>query len=113
MHIGVEITIAEHLIKKATGGEFSDLGDIVAGTQQPINIINANAINPFDDQHLFGAMFKINPWNIDAVIMRQIIGQPSASGRFKTKIKLCFRNFTKLRHRFNEFQPPKTGGRPF
>ena len=58
------------LIEKAPGGNFSNFCNIMPGSAQAIHIINTSSLNPFDDQHLSGAMFKIDPWDIGSLIRR-------------------------------------------
>ena len=87
MHIGMKIAVTKHLIEKAAGGNFGHFCNIMPGGAQTSHIINADAVDPFDDQHATGAVFKIDPRHIDSGIIRQIIFQPPASGGFQPEIK--------------------------
>ena len=54
MHVGVEITITEHLIKEAGRGIFGQLGDIMTCRLKRGDIIDADAFDPFNNQHARG-----------------------------------------------------------
>ena len=86
----MKIAIAEHLIEKAARRKFGNFSNIMASLGQAVDIINPDAIDPFNDQHAFGAVFQIHPWHINTLIIVHIIGKPSCRRRFEAQIKLHF-----------------------
>ena len=84
----MEIAVAKHLIEKAARRKFGNFSDFMASFRQSVDIINPDAIDPFNDQHAFGAVFQIHPWHINTLIIAHIIGKPSCRCRLKAQIKL-------------------------
>ena len=96
MHVGMKKTVAEHLIEKAVCAASVSWIYIMAGSTEGCQIIDLNALNPFDDQHARGASFQIDPGDVDSHILAQIISQTARGGGFHPQIKFNVGYLNKL-----------------
>ena len=83
----MEKAVTEALIEKTACRDFGDAFDVMPGRREGIDIVNPDPLDPFDYQHRTCRVFQIDPWDMDAVIIRHIVGKLASRCRLKAKIE--------------------------
>ena len=85
----------------------------MSGGGQRLDIINADSVDPLDDEHARGGVLEINPRHGDAGIVSHVLCQLAGGRRFEPQIELHGGDLRKLVDCGDKFQPPQVGRHPF
>ena len=113
MHVGMEEAIAEDLVEKGPGRRFGNLADVMSGSTQRLDIINADSLDPLDDEHAGGGVLEIDPRHGDAGIVGHVLRQLAGGGGLEPQIELHRGDLGELVDSGDELQPPQVRRHPF
>ena len=110
MHVSVEKPVPEDLHEKTPGGDAGHGLNIMTGGDQPVVIINPGTVNTFHHQHALAAEGKLDPRDLNTLIISVVISQLARRRRLQPQVKFNIGKIGKLVHSMNQLEPPQLRG---
>ncbi len=108
MQVGVEETVAEHLIEEVRGGARQKVAQVEARRQQSGAIVDAKPADPLQRQHGARGPRPIDPRHAETVVAREIRAQFVRGGGFEAQIHFDPHRLAQRIHHLDRLEAPQT-----